>query len=62
VRLAGLQCIAGIIMALGHCLEKKSEYNETVHQLFLDFKKLIEEGNIVQYYHKFGVVRLIKWV
>jgi hypothetical protein len=35
-------------------LDNKWEYNETVHQLFLYFKKasgLTEEGSIVQYSH-----------
>jgi hypothetical protein len=37
------------------CQEKKWEYNETVHHLFIDFKKAYgfrEEGSIVQYSHK----------
>jgi hypothetical protein len=35
-------------------LEKNWEYNETVHQLFIDFKKsprFSEEGSFVQYSH-----------
>jgi hypothetical protein len=29
----------GQIFCIRHMLEKKCEYNETVHQLFIDFKK-----------------------
>jgi hypothetical protein len=30
------------ILRIGQILEKKWEYNETVHQLFADFKKVYE--------------------
>jgi hypothetical protein len=36
-------------------LEKKKECNETVHQLFVDFKNTYDsvwEGIIVQYFHR----------
>jgi hypothetical protein len=41
------------IFCIRQILEKKWEYNETVHQLFVDFKKAYDsvrrEGSIVHY-------------
>jgi hypothetical protein len=38
------------IFCIRQILEKKWEYNETVHQLFMDLNKAkIQEGSIVQY-------------
>jgi hypothetical protein len=37
------------IFCIHKVLEKKWENNETVHQLFIDFR---EEGNTVQYSHR----------
>jgi hypothetical protein len=40
------------IFCIRQILEKKWEYIETVHQLFIDFKKESEEGSIVQHSHR----------
>jgi hypothetical protein len=43
------------IFCIRQILEKKCEYSETVHQLFVDFKKAYDSAkrkNIVQYSHR----------
>jgi hypothetical protein len=43
------------IFCIRQILEKKKEYNETVHQQFIDFKKVydsVRKGSIVQYSHR----------
>jgi hypothetical protein len=43
------------IFCIRHILEKKWEYNDTVHHLFIDFQKayvLSEERRIMQYSHR----------
>jgi hypothetical protein len=45
---------------------KKWEYNETVHQLFIDFKKAydsVRKGSFVQYSHRVGVpMKLVRFI
>jgi hypothetical protein len=56
-----------ITFCIGDILEKKWEYNEAVHQLFMDFKRVYDSGRREVLYNiliEFGipmkVVRLIK--
>jgi hypothetical protein len=57
------------ILCIGQILEKKWEYNEAVHQLFIDFKKAYDSVRREVLYNiviEFGIamklVRLVKCV
>jgi hypothetical protein len=61
------QQLTEMIFCISQILEKKWEYNETVHQLFIDFKKSYDSLRIEVLYNilkEFGIpmnlVRLIK--
>jgi hypothetical protein len=51
----GFQCYrstTNYIFCICQILEKMLEYNETVHQLFVDFEKVYsEEGSSIHYSH-----------
>jgi hypothetical protein len=50
------------VLCIRQILEKKWEYNETVHQLFIDVKKAYESGGniLIEFGMPVKLVRLIK--